>query len=160
MPEPIRLKVGGISSSQMAVYEEFARNIPGFLPNERDATILIQKQTLTPIESQPHPATPFPIPPTTLATDDLTLLYEKLIVEVEQFIQLTAAQAQYTHMNTNMLVIRDCLMHILRNRDLTPPQAIVQKVSNTVLNIFYVKVFFRCVYKTTMTSNQVLVKYF
>lgn len=127
MPEPIRLKVGGISSSQMAVYEEFARNIPGFLPNERDATILIQKQTLTPIESQPHPTTPFLIPPTTLATDDLTLLYEKLIVDVEQFVQLTAAQAQYTHMHTNMLVIRDCLMHILRNRDLTPPQAIVQK---------------------------------
>lgn len=42
MPEPIRLKVGGISQSQMAVYEEFARNIPGFLPSERDAAILVQ----------------------------------------------------------------------------------------------------------------------
>ncbi|KAJ8969734.1 hypothetical protein NQ317_006395, partial [Molorchus minor] len=126
MPEQIRLKVGGISSTQMAVYEEFARSIPGFLPNERDATILVQKQTLTPIESQ-HPPTPFPLPPTTLATDDLAMLYEKLTVEVEQFVQLTAAQAQYTHMNSNMLVVRDLLMHMLRNRDLTPPQAIVQK---------------------------------
>lgn len=32
MPEQIRLKVGGITHPQMAVYEEFARNIPGFLP--------------------------------------------------------------------------------------------------------------------------------
>lgn len=47
MPEQIRLKVGGISSSQMAVYEEFARNIPGFLPlNDRDAaSLFIPKAT-------------------------------------------------------------------------------------------------------------------
>ena len=31
MPEQIRLKVGG-EEQQIAVYEEFARNIPGFLP--------------------------------------------------------------------------------------------------------------------------------
>lgn len=128
MPEQIRLKVGGISPSQMAVYEEFARNIPGFLPNERDATILIQKQNLTPIESHPHPSTPFPMPQAALQTDDLALLYEKLTVEIEQFITLTAAQAQYNHINTNMLLIRDYLMHMLRNRDVTPQQTLVQKV--------------------------------
>ena len=32
MPEQIRLKVGGETPQQIAVYEEFARNIPGFLP--------------------------------------------------------------------------------------------------------------------------------
>lgn len=32
MPEQIRLKVGGETLQQIAVYEEFARNIPGFLP--------------------------------------------------------------------------------------------------------------------------------
>ncbi|XP_023027069.1 CCR4-NOT transcription complex subunit 1 isoform X2 [Leptinotarsa decemlineata] len=124
MPETVRLKVGGISSSQMAVYEEFARNIPGFLPNERDATILIQKQNLTPIENQQ--STLFPLPQTGLATDDLTLLYDKLLVDVEQFVQLTAGQAQFTHMNANMLMIRDCLMLMLRNREMAP-QALVQK---------------------------------
>lgn len=46
MPEQIRLKVGGISSSQMAVYEEFARNIPGFLPmTDRDAASLFMPKT-------------------------------------------------------------------------------------------------------------------
>jgi len=32
MPEQIRLKVGGVTPQQMAVYEEFSRNIPGFIP--------------------------------------------------------------------------------------------------------------------------------
>ena len=45
MPEQIRLKVGGVTPQQMAVYEEFARNIPGFLPlSERDTqTLFIPK---------------------------------------------------------------------------------------------------------------------
>jgi CCR4-NOT transcription complex subunit 1 len=128
MPEQIRLKVGGISNSQMAVYEEFARNIPGFLPNERDSSILLQKQNLTPIETQLHPSTPFPLPQATVINDDLALLIEKLALEVEQFIQAVSGQPQYGHINSNMMMIRDCLMHILRNRDVTPPQAIVQKV--------------------------------
>lgn len=47
MPEQIRLKVTGVSNSQFAVYEEFARNIPGFQPmNERDAAVLIPKATI------------------------------------------------------------------------------------------------------------------
>jgi hypothetical protein len=44
MPEQIRLKVGGVTPQQMAVYEEFARNIPGFLPlTDRDAAMFIPK---------------------------------------------------------------------------------------------------------------------
>ena len=32
MPEPIKLKVGGVTNQQSAVYNEFARNVPGFKP--------------------------------------------------------------------------------------------------------------------------------
>lgn len=47
MPEQIRLKVGGVTNTQFSVYEEFARNIPGFQQmNERDAAVLIPKATL------------------------------------------------------------------------------------------------------------------
>lgn len=47
MPEQIRLKVGGISNAQFSVYDEFARNIPGFQPmSERDAALLMQKVPL------------------------------------------------------------------------------------------------------------------
>lgn len=46
MPEQIRLKVGGVTSTQFSVYEEFARNIPGFQPmNERDAAVFMPKAT-------------------------------------------------------------------------------------------------------------------
>lgn len=44
MPEQIRLKVGGVTPQQMAVYEVFARNIPGFQPlTEREAALFIPK---------------------------------------------------------------------------------------------------------------------
>lgn len=47
MPEQIKLKVGGVDSSQFAVYEEFARNIPGFQAmSERDAALFIPKASL------------------------------------------------------------------------------------------------------------------
>lgn len=52
MPEPIRLKVGGISSAQFSVYDEFARNIPGFQPmSERDTALLLQKTTVPPVRT-------------------------------------------------------------------------------------------------------------
>lgn len=48
MPEQIRLKVGGVTPQQMAVYEEFARNIPGFLPlSERDTQALLMPKPVT-----------------------------------------------------------------------------------------------------------------
>ncbi|XP_066142150.1 CCR4-NOT transcription complex subunit 1 isoform X1 [Euwallacea fornicatus] len=127
MPEPIRLKVGGLTPSQMAVYEEFGRNIPGFLPNERDTALLMQNPVLNALDPQPHPATPFPI--NQLAGDEISLTFEKYIAEVEQFVQLTSGQTQYALMNSNMLRIRDCLLHFLRTRDvaMTPPQGLVQK---------------------------------
>lgn len=44
MPEQIRLKVGAVTPQQMAVYEEFARNIPGFQPlSERDTAVFLPK---------------------------------------------------------------------------------------------------------------------
>lgn len=44
MPEQIRLKVGAVTSLQTAVYEEFARNIPGFLPlSDRETAIFLPK---------------------------------------------------------------------------------------------------------------------
>ncbi|CAH0545815.1 unnamed protein product [Brassicogethes aeneus] len=128
MPEPIRLKVGGISSSQMAVYEEFARNIPGFLPNERD-TFMLSKQN-TPIEAQPQPQqaqAQFQMPPqAAVPNDDIGVLYEKLALEVEQFVQAVQGQAQYALMCSTMQVLRDYLMISIRNRE-TPPNGIVQK---------------------------------
>lgn len=128
MPEQIRLKVGGVTPQQMAVYEEFARNIPGFLPlSEREAAMFIPKPTLT-LEPQPHPSTPFQVPQSSLASDDMAALYEKLALEAEQFIQATAGQTSYTTINANMLLLRDCLMHAFRNRDIVTSHGVIQRV--------------------------------
>lgn len=46
MPEQVRLKVGGVTPQQMAVYEEFARNIPGFQPmSDKEAAMCTPKTT-------------------------------------------------------------------------------------------------------------------
>lgn len=50
MPDRIRLKVSGISNAQFSVYDEFARNIPGFQPmTDRDVSMLVQKPTPMPV---------------------------------------------------------------------------------------------------------------
>ena len=46
MPEHIKLKVGGASSQQSAVYDEFARNVPGFKPlTERELLSILPMAT-------------------------------------------------------------------------------------------------------------------
>lgn len=48
LPEQIRLKVGGVTPQQMAVYEEFARNIPGFQQlNDRDTQALFMPKPIS-----------------------------------------------------------------------------------------------------------------
>lgn len=50
MPEQLRLKVGGVTAQQAAVYEDLARNIPGFQPlTDRDAAQYLPKQVVSPI---------------------------------------------------------------------------------------------------------------
>lgn len=128
MPEQIRLKVGGVTPQQMAVYEEFARNIPGFLPmTERDTAMFIPKPTL-PIEPQPHPPTPFQMPQS-VPSDDLATLFEKLAMEVDQFVQATSGSSTYALLSSNMLVIRDMLITAMHNRELVSTVAIIQKVN-------------------------------
>lgn len=128
MPEQIRLKVGGITSQQMAAYEEFARNIPGFLPlTERDFMLKPSIPNI-PMEPQPHPSTPFQLPQGALASDDVAALFEKLALDVDQFVQATAGQTAYTVMNTNMQMIRDALVNAIHNREIVTAMSIVQKV--------------------------------
>lgn len=70
MPEPIRLKMSGVTAQQAAVYEEFARYIPGFLPvTERDAAMLVPKV----------------IP--TFTNDEIGVILEKVAMELERFLQ-------------------------------------------------------------------------
>ncbi|XP_068168262.1 CCR4-NOT transcription complex subunit 1 isoform X6 [Antennarius striatus] len=69
MPEQIRLKVGGVDPKQLAVYEEFARNVPGFLPSND--------------LSQPTGFLAQPMKQA-WATDDVAQIYEKCMADLEQ----------------------------------------------------------------------------
>ncbi|XP_030587865.1 CCR4-NOT transcription complex subunit 1 isoform X3 [Archocentrus centrarchus] len=70
MPEQIRLKVGGVDPKQLAVYEEFARNVPGFLPSND--------------LSQPTGFLAQPMKQQAWATDDVAQIYDKCIADLEQ----------------------------------------------------------------------------
>lgn len=87
MPEQIRLKVGGVTQSQISVYEEFAHNIPGFLPTG---------ELTFPSGGQPKPMQPpvlkFPSSNAapemkSLSLDDISQIYEKIAREMEQHLQ-------------------------------------------------------------------------
>ncbi|XP_064193447.1 CCR4-NOT transcription complex subunit 1 isoform X4 [Anguilla rostrata] len=70
MPEQIRLKVGGVDPKQLAVYEEFARNVPGFLPSND--------------LSQPTGFLAQPMKQQAWAADDVAQIYDKCMGELEQ----------------------------------------------------------------------------
>lgn len=63
----------------------------------------------------------------------MAALYDKLALEVEQFVQATAGQTAYTTINTNMLMLRDCLVHVARNRDIVASHAVIQKVNKSAI---------------------------
>ena len=70
MPEPIRLKMSGVTPQQATVYEEFARYIPGFLPvSERDAALLVPKL------------------PQNFTNDEIGVILEKVAMELERYLQ-------------------------------------------------------------------------
>ncbi|XP_036399220.1 CCR4-NOT transcription complex subunit 1 isoform X10 [Megalops cyprinoides] len=70
MPEQIRLKVGGVDPKQLAVYEEFARNVPGFLPSND--------------LSQPTGFLAQPMKQQAWAADDVAQIYDKCMADLEQ----------------------------------------------------------------------------
>ncbi|KAM3828690.1 CCR4-NOT transcription complex subunit 1 isoform 5-T5 [Vipera latastei] len=70
MPEQIRLKVGGVDPKQLAVYEEFARNVPGFLPTN-------DSSQPTGILAQPMKAVEGLLDATSGADADLLLRYRE-----------------------------------------------------------------------------------
>ncbi|XP_012340948.1 CCR4-NOT transcription complex subunit 1 isoform X3 [Apis florea] len=93
MPEQIRLKVGGVTPQQMAVYEEFARNIPGFLPlSERDTQALLMPKPVTEPAVTAFAANPAVAVATAqqvaayaaaVSNDEVGAMLEKLATEVE-----------------------------------------------------------------------------
>ncbi|KAF8774617.1 CCR4-NOT transcription complex subunit 1 like protein [Argiope bruennichi] len=116
MPEQIRLKVGGVTPQQMAVYEEFARMIPGFLPSgereQQQANLGRSVAVSDLLMMQPY------------ATDEMSQIYDKLISELEMLLHAT------NHSNPHILALHSLLEAVLmaRNtREMTSAVALLQK---------------------------------
>ncbi|CAG5118083.1 unnamed protein product, partial [Candidula unifasciata] len=77
VPEQIRLKVGSVTAQQLAVYDEFARNIPGFQP---------LTDQLLPSGSRPTGMT---------GHEEMSLIYEKMVSEIESHIHLMANPSMF-----------------------------------------------------------------
>ena len=91
MPEPIRLKVGTVPSTQTAVYEELAKNIPGFKPlTDREAASI----TLKPGSSE-QPTPPAPVTPNLPATDDCVVILDDVHSKLQPFIEQVMILGKY-----------------------------------------------------------------
>ncbi|XP_067853724.1 CCR4-NOT transcription complex subunit 1 isoform X1 [Heptranchias perlo] len=119
MPEQIRLKVGGVDPKQLAVYEEFARNIPGFLPSNDI--------------SQPTGFLAKPMQQA-WATDDIAQIYDKCITELEQHLH---AIPPTLAMNPQAQALRNLLEAVVmarNSRDAIAALGLLQKAVEGLLD--------------------------
>ncbi|XP_052816540.1 CCR4-NOT transcription complex subunit 1-like isoform X2 [Mya arenaria] len=119
MPEQIRLKVGGETPQQIAVYEEYARNIPGFLP--------LSELNLPAGLAKPMPSYP--------ASEELMLIYEKIAREIEQSIS-QAGVAGTNPLLAQMRALLDTIMMAGASRDLASAMALLQKATEGLMEQF------------------------
>ncbi|XP_034255857.1 CCR4-NOT transcription complex subunit 1 isoform X2 [Thrips palmi] len=139
MPEQIRLKVGGITQQQMSVYEEFARNIPGFVPmTEREAALFVPKPfpnalaTAVPFQN----AAPTPVTSVTSVTysDESSAIYDKLVSELEHNMQNMMSTASGPAQLANLHNLLETLMIARRSpRDALAAMTLLQKTVESLL---------------------------
>lgn len=88
IPDSIRVKPATGGNMQLGVYEDFSRNIPGFLPITDGEASFVNNNKFNrqePTMSQVMP-TNTPLPPPA-ANDDLLNIYDKLIGQMDNYLQ-------------------------------------------------------------------------
>lgn len=92
MPDSIRLKVGQVPAAQAAVYDEFARNIPGFKPlTDREAASITHK----PGAAEPAPAA---ATPNLAASEDCVAILDEVHSKLQPFIEQCTGLPPAPHM--------------------------------------------------------------
>lgn len=125
MPEQIRLKVGGVTSQQMAVYEEFARNVPGFLPNN------CERESSTSSSSSSFITKPVPVLQS-YPTDDVTQIYDKVSSELDNYVHSIIAPAN----NPQAIALHSLMEAIFmarNSRDVLPALSLLRKAVEGLL---------------------------
>ena len=92
MPDSIRLKVGQVPPAQAAVYDEFARNIPGFKPlTDREAASITTKPGAT----EPAQAA---TTPNLAASEDCVAILDEVHSKLQPFIEQCTGLPPAPHM--------------------------------------------------------------
>ncbi|XP_050435609.1 CCR4-NOT transcription complex subunit 1 isoform X4 [Adelges cooleyi] len=118
LPDTLRNKVGLPLPQMIGIYEEFARNIPGFQPLDREAVSLFMPKT--------------GIPP-----DEISVVYEKLISEIEALLQLYMTNQRIlsnTTQPSNLHGVLEAMMSLRRCRDVVTAASVVNKVVESYLD--------------------------
>ncbi|CAG4984058.1 unnamed protein product [Parnassius apollo] len=121
IPERVRLRVGGPTDMQIAVYEEFACNIPGFMP-VRDAGMFIPKPSAQEQISQ-LTFSQVMNPTQVYGTDEMGAL----ITAAEVFLSNALSVQSFAVQATNMHTLLECLIIARRNRDIVSGCALLQR---------------------------------
>ncbi|XP_013136530.1 PREDICTED: CCR4-NOT transcription complex subunit 1 isoform X2 [Papilio polytes] len=127
LPERVRLRMGGPMDMQISVYEEFACNIPGFMPL-RDAGMFIPKPSQ---EQIPQLTFSQVINPTQVyGADEMG----GLISAAEMFLSSVLNTQSFPVQATNMHTLLECLVIARRNRDIVSGCNLLQRAVEGLLD--------------------------
>uniref|UniRef100_A0A3B3REG1 CCR4-NOT transcription complex subunit 1 n=1 Tax=Paramormyrops kingsleyae TaxID=1676925 RepID=A0A3B3REG1_9TELE len=120
MPEQIRLKVGGVDPKQLAVYQEFARNVPGFLPSND--------------LSQPTGFLAQPMKQQVWPTDDMAQIYDKCLADLEQHLHAISPALAVNPLTQALRSLTESVALTRNNRDSVAALALLQKAVEGLLD--------------------------
>ena len=111
MPDPIRLKVGQAPPAQAAVYDEFARNIPGFKPlTDREAQQITHKPGGAADPNSVLP--PAAAGPNLNASEDCVAILDEVHSKLQPFIEQCTGLPPAPHMSSLNQLLES--LHIAR----------------------------------------------
>ncbi|VVC94202.1 unnamed protein product, partial [Leptidea sinapis] len=130
IPERVQLRMGAPAESQIAVYNEFAYNIPGFIP-VRDAAMFMSKQVsqdqLAPINYNPVVSQ---AQAGVYGTDELGALINAAEMFMNSALTSQSLAVQATHMHS----LLECLVMVRRSCDLASGYALLQRAVDGLLD--------------------------
>jgi len=133
MPDPIRLKVGQVGS-QHAVYEEFARNIPGFKPlTEREAATITPKAGAAINVGVDNSAAATAAAPANLsASDDCVAILDEVHSKLQPFIEQCTGLPATPHMAALAQLLET--LHIARTtKEVSSVVILIQKAVESLM---------------------------
>ncbi|CAH0762465.1 unnamed protein product [Bemisia tabaci] len=139
MPEQIRLKVGGVTNQQMAVYEEFFRNLPGFQTiSDREVSLYVPRpDTMFLLSAYQNNGSSQVVPPMPYnVSDEVGPVYDKLVSDIDAYVSavISSQGAMSSCQVSNMHNVLEALMIVRRSREPVSAIQLIQKCVEGLLD--------------------------